>query len=85
MTFKWNEIPQREHIRRGYDKSLPARFVYIQKKKTFKYTGDVKTYIHKYIDTCLVKCLLFNFQFQVQTCNIFILCKYFLKLYISRA
>ncbi len=27
MTFRWNEIPEREVIRRGYDKSLPARLV----------------------------------------------------------
>lgn len=25
MNFRWNEIPEREHIRRGWDKSLAAR------------------------------------------------------------
>jgi hypothetical protein len=28
MNFRWNEIPEREHIRRSWDKSLPARLVF---------------------------------------------------------
>jgi len=30
MSFRWNEIPDRELIRRGYDKSLPARLVNLE-------------------------------------------------------
>lgn len=33
LNFRWYPIPDREHKRRGYDKSLAARFVYTYYRK----------------------------------------------------